>query len=363
MPIFMDRHDVAETITAEMIAQIHQEDLKIQDQYGCRGLTYWFDEKRNTAFCLVEAPDAAAIHKMHDQAHGQVATRIIEVNADVVEAFLGRIEDPEKAPEAELNIIDDPALRIIMIVSLKQLKPTKHISAHLKTSLDHFNYSTIDIINTLKGNLVKQTENYFLVSFKSATDAFNAALKIQLLFKDLKRDISDEQVMLKIGLSAGLPVTQKKSFFEEPVKLAEWMCKIIKGEIIVSSEVRELYNSENLNPLGGGEAVFFLTETEEKFLTSLMDYAEDNWINTDLKIDDFSKALGCSISQLYRKMTSLTGKSANTFITEYRLNEALNLLNKNAGNISEIAFQTGFSSPSYFSKCFKKKYGRLPYEY
>jgi len=45
MPIFMDRHDVSETVTAENIAQLHQEDLKIQDQFGCRGLTYWFDEK------------------------------------------------------------------------------------------------------------------------------------------------------------------------------------------------------------------------------------------------------------------------------------------------------------------------------
>ena len=65
MPIYMDRHDVSETVTAEKIAQILQEDLKIQDQFGCRGLTYWFDEKRKTAFCLIEAPDAKAIQKMH----------------------------------------------------------------------------------------------------------------------------------------------------------------------------------------------------------------------------------------------------------------------------------------------------------
>ena len=66
MPIYMDRHDVSETVTAENVAQLHQADLKIQDQFGCRGLTYWFDEKRKNAFCLIEAPDARAIHKMHD---------------------------------------------------------------------------------------------------------------------------------------------------------------------------------------------------------------------------------------------------------------------------------------------------------
>lgn len=141
------------------------------------------------------------------------------------------------------------------------------------------------------------------------------------------------------------------------------MCKVIKGQVIVSSEVRELYNSENTNILEEGDGIYCLKQTDEKFLTYLMDYTESTWSNEDSKIDHFSKPLGCSKSQLYRKMISLTGKSPNTFIIDYRLTEALTLLHKNAGNIAEIAFQTGFSSPSYFSKCFKKKYGHLPSEY
>src|SRR6476659_1086088 len=121
MPIYMDRHDVSENVTAETIAQLHQADLKVQDQFGCRGLTYLFDEKRKIAFCLIEAPDALAIHKMHDHAHGQVPRRVIEVNANIVESFLGRIEDPEKTQDAELNIINDPAFRTITVISLKGL--------------------------------------------------------------------------------------------------------------------------------------------------------------------------------------------------------------------------------------------------
>ena len=109
MPIYMDRHDVSETVTAENVAQLHQEDLKIQDQHGCRGLTYWFDNKRKTAFCLIEAPDKKAILKMHNKAHGQVPNSIIEVDASIVESFLGRIENPKKAKNTVLNIINDPA--------------------------------------------------------------------------------------------------------------------------------------------------------------------------------------------------------------------------------------------------------------
>jgi AraC-like DNA-binding protein len=141
------------------------------------------------------------------------------------------------------------------------------------------------------------------------------------------------------------------------------MCKVIKGEIIVSSEVKELYNSENSDALSDDERIFSLTPADEKFLSILMDYTESAWSNTNLKVDDFSKPVGCSKSQLYRKMILLTGKSPNTFMKEYRLNEALTLLNKNTGNISEIAFETGFASPSYFSKCFQKRYGHLPSDY
>jgi hypothetical protein len=50
MSIYMDRHDVSEVVTAKHVALLHQEDLKIEHKFGCKGLTYWFDEKRKTAF-------------------------------------------------------------------------------------------------------------------------------------------------------------------------------------------------------------------------------------------------------------------------------------------------------------------------
>ncbi len=347
MPIFMDRHDVSESVTAELIAQLHQEDLKVQHHFGCRGLTYWFDDKRKTAFCLIEAPDAGAIQKMHDIAHGQVPNTIIEVETSIVEAFLGRIGDPEKAQNIGLNIINDPAFRTIMVISFKRAAPDFHPVIN-------------EVLDAYKGNRVKQTDGNYLVSFVSVSNAVDAALKIRLLFKDFSKHSANDELILKIGLSAGVPVTQKKLIFEDSIKLAERMCEIVKGEIILSAEVRDLYKSENAATFKEGETVLSLTRADEKFLTLLMDYAEVSWSNTDLKVDDFSKPTGCSKSQLYRKLTLLTGHSPNSFIREYRLKEAMKLLSKKAGNISEIAFETGFSSPSYFSKCFLKKYGCLP---
>ena len=363
MPIYMDRHDVSETVTAENVAQLHQQDLKIQDQFGCRGLTYWFDGKRQTAFCLIEAPDVESLKKMHDHAHGQVPHSVIEVDARIVESFLGRIEDPEKSQNTVLNIINDPAFRTIMVIRVKRLSLKQNDLTQFKSSLHHYSNAILNLLNVYEGTPVKQTEDHFLVSFKSVSNAVYAAFDIQSLLKESRNDMNNSKILFKIGLSGGVPVTEKKLIFEETIKLAERMCAVVKGEIIVSSEVKALYNSENTNALIDGESRLVLTQEDERFLTLLMDYTESAWSNTNLKVDDFSKPVGYSKSQLYRKMILLTGKSPNTFLKEYRLNEALLLLNKSTRNISEVAFETGFSSPSYFSKCFQKRYGHLPSGY
>ena len=56
MPIYMDRHDLPESVTAEEVARLHQEDLKIEHKFGCKGMTYWFDEVRK--YCLL--PDSGS---------------------------------------------------------------------------------------------------------------------------------------------------------------------------------------------------------------------------------------------------------------------------------------------------------------
>ncbi len=363
MPIYMDRHDVSANVTAEDVAKLHQEDVKIQHQFGCRGLTYWFDEKRKTAFCLIEAPDAKAIEKMHNEAHGQVPNSIIEVEAGIVESFLGRIEDPTKAQDAGLNIIDDPAFRAIMVIGIKHPGLLPGAGFQFEPELRNLSDAIINILKAREGKPVEHSDYHYLVSFKSVTNTVMAASDIGLLMKDFNKDLKYGKIIFKIGLSAGVPVTKKQLIFEDTIKLAERMCEIVKGEIIVSAEVKDLCKSESANAFRKAEGFFFLTPEDEKFLTLLMDYTDSAWTNTNLKVDDFSRPLGCSKSRLYRKMILLTGKSPNIFIKEYRLKEALKLLGKSAGTISEIAFETGFTSPSYFSKCFQKRYGRMPSDY
>ncbi|QIP16251.1 DUF4242 domain-containing protein [Spirosoma aureum] len=364
MPIYMDRHDVSELVTAEHVAQLHQEDLKIQHQFGCRALTYWFDNQRKTAFCLIEAPDKATIEKMHNKAHGQIPHSIIEVEANIVESFLGRIEDPQKAKDSTLNIINDPAFRTIMVIRLDYFSLIDQPdSLPIKSFLAQFKKSVSNLLTLHEGKLAKQQEPYFIISFTSVSRALQAALTIETLVTEVSRSSGLKKVPLKIGISTGVPVTDKNLIFEDAIKLAQRMCKVIPGEIIVSSEVKQLFTSENSTTLPEGGNIVALTQANEKFLTYLMDYADSAWQNSTFTVEDFSKHMGYSKAQLYRKLTDLTGTSPNAFIKEYRLQEALTLLNKQTSNISEVAFATGFSSPAYFSKCFQKRYGYSPSDY
>src|SRR5438067_13107099 len=116
MPIYMDVHNVP-GVKARDVAEAHQKDLLHQQEYGCRAITYWVDEKRETIFCLVEAPDKQAVEEMHRKAHGLIPNKIIEVSSTVVESFLGRIYDPPDAQISDdgLKIFSDPSLRILLV--------------------------------------------------------------------------------------------------------------------------------------------------------------------------------------------------------------------------------------------------------
>ena len=90
----MDLH-IAPGVTAKKLAEAHILDVKIQHHYCCKAMTYWIDEDKGVVFCLIEAPDKESVSEMHEKSHGLIPNEIIQVNTDVVNAFLGRIKDPE----------------------------------------------------------------------------------------------------------------------------------------------------------------------------------------------------------------------------------------------------------------------------
>jgi len=359
MPIYMDFHDMPDGVTAAHVAEMHQADLKIEHKYNCRGLTYWCDEKRQTAFCLIEAPNEKAIRALHNEAHGDAPLRIIQVNDSIVESFLGRIEDPKKSQNTQLNIINDPAFRTLVVVRFEKKTLRKRALKSIETALRDYQKSIVKSVGTLKGRLVKRAATSFLMSFDSVSNAVASALDIQELYNP----VISPDLVFKIGISAGIPVTDKKGIFEDTIQMATRFTNIEPAKIVMSPEVKDLYESENLNVAINRKKIRALNATEEQFLTQFMEYVEKEWRNPEVNVGDFSKNLGYSKSKLYRIMMAVVGKSINGFIKDYRLERALKLLDENTKNISEIAFETGFNSAAYFTKCFIQKFEVLPSAY
>ncbi len=359
MPIFMDFHDMPDGVSAKHVAEMHQADLKIEHKYNCRGLTYWCDERRQTAFCLIEAPNKQAIIDLHEQAHGDVPQRIIQVNDTIVESFLGRIVDPEKSQDTTLNIINDPAFRALMVVRFTKNQLRHKDVNTLQAAIRGYKKSIVSITQANHGRIVQQEGNQFLMSFKNVSQAITSACNIQELYNC----VITPDISFNIGISAGLPVTKKDGLFEDTIKRAQYLCNQVKGSISISQEVYGLYESENPKLPPKDQNIYVLSAIDQEFLTNLMDFTEQHWQDANTVVSDFAAHLGYSKSKLYRSITAVLGKSPNVFLKEYRLTKALALLDKQQANISQIAYQTGFSSPAYFATCFNQVYGMLPSVY
>ncbi|MCP9766872.1 AraC family transcriptional regulator [Lacihabitans sp. LS3-19] len=94
-----------------------------------------------------------------------------------------------------------------------------------------------------------------------------------------------------------------------------------------------------------------------------MQIIEENIPNEDFTIEHLGKEIGLSTRQLNRKLKALINQTPNDFIKTIRLQRAAELLKQDAGNVSDIAFKTGFSSTAYFVANFKKQYGMPPGEF
>ena len=87
-----------------------------------------------------------------------------------------------------------------------------------------------------------------------------------------------------------------------------------------------------------------------------------NMGNAKLKMDDIGAELGISRVQLYRKVKALTGLSPVELLRQFRLQRAYKLLQSTDKTVAEVCYEVGFSTPGYFSSCFKRQYGKYPTE-
>ncbi len=249
MPVYMDRHYV-EGATRHAVADAHQKDLALQDKYNLKFLTYWFDEMRCTAFCLIEAPNRDTIERAHDEAHGLVPNEIIQVDPAVVDALLGRIKDPPAtSPEKSEGTRVDPGFRAIMFTDLKDSTrmTTLYGDAKALHLLHVHNALTRNSLNAHRGREIKHTGDGIMASFASVPDAVECAIAIQKAFAAYNQEHAEAPLYLRIGMSAGEPIEEHGDLFGKAVQLAARLCAHAEpSRILIDQVVLDQWSGKQL---------------------------------------------------------------------------------------------------------------------
>ena len=236
MPFYMDRHEFP-AVNAEMVAAAHLQDLAVQEKFGVQFLNYWFDMDRQTAFCLARAPNPEAVAQAHAASHGLVPTEIIEVNENALELFMGKIVNhPPGEPYVET------AFRTILFTDLEgSTGLTQRLGdARAMEVLRLHDKIVREAITTRGGSEVKHTGDGVMASYRSVSGGIQSAIDMQRHLAEAG-DASGALARVRVGVSAGEPVTERDDLFGAAVQLAARLCqKAEPGTILVSSGVRDL---------------------------------------------------------------------------------------------------------------------------
>lgn len=147
-----------------------------------------------------------------------------------------------------------------------------------------------------------------------------------------------------------------------------YMTKPFSSQLLLARIDNLLKSRRQLKHLFDDRSVIAQVETEKlnapdrNFIERLKELMQKNLDNSNMKMDDIGAGLGISRVQLYRKVKALTGLSPIELLRQMRLQKAYTLLKTTDWTISEIAYTVGFSSPGYFTTCFKKQFGKYPTE-
>jgi predicted outer membrane repeat protein len=147
-------------------------------------------------------------------------------------------------------------------------------------------------------------------------------------------------------------------YITKPFDVKELMTRV-KNLIEQRRRLKERFSTDP-NSLADALAVSSL---DRQFLQKLISVLNAHLSDIDFSAENCAREMAMSRSNIYRKLQSLTGHSVSSFIRLYRLKQAALLLRKHSGNVTQIAYDVGFNSPSYFSHCFQEQFGESPSHY
>ncbi|MEM1325495.1 MAG: alpha/beta fold hydrolase [Bacteroidota bacterium] len=235
-------------------------------------------------------------------------------------------------------------------------------------------------IQKYRGTIRAVENNTYVLTFEGSSkaihccfDVFNAiqALNMQLTIGIHLGEclIINDKLVETYAVKVAEVVHQQASIGQ--ILATQPIAHLLPTEAFQFSPISKTYSKQLIPPLFVVEDPYLetvseftqrdnLTHKHGFLLDNVMQCIQDNLDNEAFSIEDLCQQTGLSERQLQRKLKAITNKSPNQLIRSVRLHRAKELLLNQSDSIADIAFQTGFSTPSYFSKCFKKEFGMSP---
>jgi class 3 adenylate cyclase len=258
MPHFIDIHHMS-GVTADAVAKAHVADLATQAKYGVNYVKYWVNESQGRVFCYCSAPNAEAANQAHREAHGQVAERLIEVDPDVADGFLGggtvAVTGAVLAPNSQDC---DTGVRTIVFTDIVgSTAMTQRLGDKAAMAFVEVHDGIVrKALESLGGREVKHLGDGIMAAFVSAVQAVRCASKIRAEFVRHAADHADTPVQIRIGIDSGEPVERHGDFFGSTVQLAARLCaRAEPGQVLVSTSVVEQCKAAGLGFQDIGEVV------------------------------------------------------------------------------------------------------------
>ncbi len=248
----MDIHEVPGGVSAEDVAKAHAQDVKIEDKYGVHYHKYWVNEKAGKIFCLCHAPDAEAAVEVHRQAHGMVADKIIEIQPELAEGFLGGVEVNNAGAALVPGATNerDPGIRTVLFTDIAESTTlTQALGDEAALAMLGVHDTIVrDALSASGGREVKHTGDGIMASFISAAGAVRCAIEIQRQLDKHSQENPDRPLKVRVGAAAGEPVEQHNDLFGSTVQLAARLCAHAQPEqILVSNAIAELCIGKGLS--------------------------------------------------------------------------------------------------------------------
>ncbi len=361
MAIFMVHTDL-NIFPIEEFIKAQDENIKHHDNPNCRVLTYWFDREKKIAFTLYEAQSKGSVKSILDQRQKSCHQLIVQVNSSLEEIYCLKTKNC-KEPGSNLPLYNPPASQeVLAAFYLNNFKNPIHLwnSKNNIQQLTDKHTSLKHIIKDHQGKLIKHKNKHFICVFKNGLKAIQCAMEIRRLF--LHYSSEDYPCFLsKIALDITYPENEENNFSTFSFDKVKTLCFYsINNNLVISDGVTELLKNEGYFLNKHLRNIKILSTKEENFAHLFIDILNKKLNTHNLNLSDTAQELGVSKSNLYRTLVSITSLSPQNFIMEYKLNKALMSIDQGLKNTSEVAYEAGFSSPSYFTKSFKKRFGITP---